>query len=58
MKREQGDYIQDILEALDEIKDFVTGMQFEDFAKDKKTINAVVRSLEVIGEQPRKYLIV
>lgn len=25
-------------------------MSFEDFARDKKTINAVIRSLEVIGE--------
>jgi len=25
-------------------------MTFEDFAKDKKTINAVIRSIEVIGE--------
>ncbi|HUV79902.1 MAG TPA: DUF86 domain-containing protein [Candidatus Bathyarchaeia archaeon] len=53
-KRELGDYIQDILEALGEVDDFTTGMQFEDFVKDKKTINAVVRSLEVIGEATKK----
>ncbi len=29
-------------------------MQFDDFVKDKKTINAVVRSLEVIGETTKK----
>ncbi|MCD4845777.1 MAG: DUF86 domain-containing protein [Methanosarcinales archaeon] len=29
-------------------------MQFEDFISDKKTINAVVRSLEVIGEAAKK----
>ena len=27
-----------------------SGMDFEDFAADKKTINAVIRSLEVLGE--------
>ena len=54
-KRELGDYIQDILEALGEVEDFTIGMQFEDFVKDKKTINAVVRSLQVIGEATKKY---
>ncbi len=53
-KRELGDYIQDILEALGEVEDFTTGMQFDDFVKDKKTINAVVRSLEVIGEATKR----
>jgi uncharacterized protein with HEPN domain len=53
-KREWGDYIQDIFEALGEVKDFTAGLQYEDFVKDKKTINAVVRSLEVIGEATKK----
>jgi uncharacterized protein with HEPN domain len=53
-KRELGDYIQDIVEALGEVEDFTAGMQFEDFVEDKKTINAVVRSLEVIGEAAKK----
>lgn len=53
-EREFGDYIQDILQALGEIEDFTVGMQFKDFAKDKKTINAVVRSLEIIGEAAKK----
>ena len=53
-KIELGDYIQDILEAIGEVEDFTTGMQFDDFVKDKKTINAVVRSLEVIGEATKK----
>jgi uncharacterized protein with HEPN domain len=29
-------------------------MTFEDFTKDKKTINAVIRSIEVIGEATKK----
>ncbi|MEM3426367.1 MAG: DUF86 domain-containing protein [Thermoproteota archaeon] len=29
-------------------------MSFEDFANDKKTINAVIRSIEVIGEAAKK----
>lgn len=53
-KREMGDYVQDILEAIIEVKDFTAGMEPEDFANDKKTINAVVRSLEIIGEAAKK----
>jgi len=53
-KRELGDYIQDILEALGEVEEFTAGMQFEDFVEDKKTVNAVVRSLEVIGEATKR----
>ena len=34
--RELGDYIQDIFGAIGEVKDFTTGMRFEDFVKDKK----------------------
>lgn len=53
-KRVFGDYIQDIIEALWEVEDFTAELQYEDFVKDKKTINAVVRSLEVIGEATKK----
>jgi len=49
-----GDYVQDILEAIIEVKDFTAGMGLGDFVNDKKTINAVVRSLEIIGEAAKK----
>jgi len=52
--RELGDYIQDIIDAFGEVEDFTVGMQFEDFIIEKKTINAVIRSLEVIGEATKK----
>jgi len=29
-------------------------MGFQDFAKDKKTINVVIRSIEVMGEATKK----
>jgi len=35
---------------VNDAESFVEGMSFEQFAKDKKTLNAVVRSLEIIGE--------
>ncbi|MGB9730055.1 MAG: DUF86 domain-containing protein [Thermoprotei archaeon] len=49
-KRDYRDYLQDIIDSINDIEDFTQGMSFEDFARDKKTINAVIRSLEVIGE--------
>ena len=48
--RELRDYINDLTEACDDILSFTKGMSYSDFASDKKTINAVIRSLEVIGE--------
>jgi uncharacterized protein with HEPN domain len=44
------DYIQDILNSIEEIENFSTGLSFNKFMRDKKTINAIIRSLEVIGE--------
>ncbi len=44
------DYIQDILNSIEEIEEFIEGFKFDDFIEDKKTINAVIRSLEIIGE--------
>ncbi|MDI6735527.1 MAG: DUF86 domain-containing protein [bacterium] len=52
--RDIRDYLQDILDSIREVKEFIENMEFEDFAEDKKSINAVVRSLEVIGEAAKK----
>ena len=48
------DYLSDILEAISDLNYFVAGMNFETFSSDKKTVNAVIRSLEVIGEAVKK----
>ena len=48
------DYLNDIFESIDDINEFVTGLNFESFANDKKTVKAVIRSLEVIGEAVNK----
>jgi uncharacterized protein with HEPN domain len=53
-KRDYGDYIQDILDSINDIKDFVAGMSFDQFTRDRKTINAVIRSIEVIGEAAKR----
>jgi len=50
MEREYKDYITDIVEAIESIERFVTGLTFKNFKKDDKTISAIVRKLEIIGE--------
>jgi uncharacterized protein with HEPN domain len=50
IRRDYRDYLQDVLEAVNDVEDFVGDMSFEEFSRDRKTINAVVRSIEVIGE--------
>jgi uncharacterized protein with HEPN domain len=49
-KREFLDYLEDILDAVEQIELFTKNMNFEQFAHDKKTIYAVVRAFEIIGE--------
>jgi len=53
-KRDYRDYLQDILDSVKDIEEFIIGMNFEEFMKDRKTINAVVRCIEVIGEATKK----
>lgn len=48
--REIADYLDDIMTAIDEVDDFIHGMTFDDFTMDRKTVNAVIRSFEVLGE--------
>lgn len=47
-------YLEDILEAIKKIEDFTHGMSLGSFKQDLKTIDAVVRNIEVIGEAAKK----
>lgn len=49
-ERDYGDFVQDILDSINDVENFIDGMEFEDFIKDKKTIYSVVRAIEIIGE--------
>ena len=42
--------LEDILEAAKKILSYTDGMSFDDFINDNKTIDAVVRNFEIIGE--------
>ncbi|MFQ6128535.1 MAG: DUF86 domain-containing protein [Thermoplasmata archaeon] len=54
MRRTYRDYVEDILSSLQEVEDFTMDMDFESLIADRKTINAVIRSLEVMGEAAKK----
>jgi len=43
-------YLSDILDSGRAIQEFVKGLSFEEFCKDRKTYSAVIREFEVIGE--------
>ncbi|CAN5514963.1 DUF86 domain-containing protein [soil metagenome] len=45
-----GDYLRHILEAIDNIQSYTAGMNLSAFMADRKTQDAVIRNLEVIGE--------
>jgi len=40
--RDYRDYVQDILDSINDVESFIEGMSCEEFLKDRKTINAVV----------------
>ena len=50
MKRDYKLFIKDIVDAIESIEEFVAGMSYEEFKNDDKTVSAVVRKLEIIGE--------
>jgi uncharacterized protein with HEPN domain len=50
MPRDSKVYLEDVLTATGRIQSYVAGMSREDFGRDQKTIDAVLRNLEIIGE--------
>ena len=46
--------LRDIIENIDAIQAFIAGMSFEDFVKDRKTVYAVTRELEIVSEATRR----
>ena len=50
MKRKVGDYIEDIIEAMTNATEFTKDMSYDEFVKDTKTVYAVIRAIEIIGE--------
>ena len=42
--------VEDIWEAVEKIERYVSGMDHDAFVADEKTIDSVVRNLEIVGE--------
>ncbi len=50
MKRRQALYIKDIKDAIEAAIKFTNNMTYDEFNADDKTLSAVIRKLEIIGE--------
>ena len=49
-RREIRDYLVDMSEAIENIRSFTGEMTYEEFCNDTKTIYAVTRGFEILGE--------
>lgn len=47
-------FLKDIINAMNKIFNYTKNMTKEDFKKDDKTIDAVLRNIEIIGEAANK----
>ena len=52
--RDYRDYLEDICKAARKALQFVEGIAYEDFLADDKTVYAVVRALEIVGEATKR----
>jgi uncharacterized protein with HEPN domain len=50
MPKDYRIYLDDIIEAIEKIQNYVEGMSFEIFYSDPRTIDAINRNLGIIGE--------
>lgn len=53
MKRVYTDYLRDMRDNAEKAMDFVEGIDFEEFKRDDKSVYAVIRAVEIIGEAAR-----
>ena len=54
MPRDYRVYLDDILEAASRIQSYTSGLSYAQFSSDLKTLDAVVRNLEIVGEAIKK----
>ena len=54
MPRDSRVYLEDILEAIRRVHSYTEGYGREDFRIDLRTVDAVVRNLEIIGEAVKR----
>lgn len=49
-------YLEDILTAINRISEYIDNYTFIDFKRDYKTVDAVIRNFEIIGEASKNLL--
>lgn len=53
-QRKIKDYLEDIIQTINASQEFIIDLDYEEFIKDKKTIFAVSRAIEIIGEASKQ----
>ena len=43
-------YLEDIRTSMNRIAEYIEGLDFNSFKKDYKTVDAIIRNFEIIGE--------
>lgn len=54
MSRDYRVYLEDIAQAIEKINSYTSKLTSGQFSEDSKTIDAVIRNLEIIGEATKK----
>ncbi len=54
MKKDNSIYLQDIIQAIDQIEKYTIDVSFEQFVQEDMRHDAVIRQLEIIGEAANK----
>ncbi|MFH1322121.1 MAG: DUF86 domain-containing protein [Bacteroidota bacterium] len=49
-KRDYKLFFEDIIEAIEKIKQYTNNISYNEFIKDNRTKDAVIRNIEIIGE--------
>ena len=50
MKRSNKLFVEDILDSIDKIEQYIQGLSYDDFVEKQIVVDAVIRNLEIIGE--------
>ena len=53
-KRDLSVYIQDIIDSIEKIEEYTTGITEDEFMKNSQVHDAVLRRLEIVGEAVKK----
>lgn len=54
MKKEFLDYVSDVVWAMSKAESFIEDMDYKAFSDDDKTVFAVIRALEIVGEAVKR----